>query len=106
MARTPNRRLVFADSGPVRRRRGARALSEPVTARTVADLAAVASLQQRLGVTHAALSGVLQSFGVAEPPQILRDGTIVPQQFTMSRYREVEHWAAENGVPARLLPSR
>ncbi|MDQ3569831.1 MAG: ATP-binding protein [Actinomycetota bacterium] len=99
-------RLVFAEGGPVRRRRGTRALSDPLMATTVADLAAVSSLQQRLTVTHAALSGLLQWFGVAEPPQILRDGTIVPQQFTMSRYRQVERWAADHGVLAKLLPSR
>jgi hypothetical protein len=98
-------RLVFADGGPVRRRRGTRAVSDSLVATTVADLAAVSSLQQRLAVTHAALSGLLQWFGVAEPPQLLRDGTIVPQQFTMSRYREVERWAADHGVPAKLLPS-
>ena len=99
-------RLVFADGGPVRRRRGTRALSDSLLATTVADLAAVSSLQQRLGVAHAALSGLLQWFGVAEPPQLLRDGTIVPQEFTMSRYREVERWAADHGVPAKLLPDR
>lgn len=97
-------RLVFAEGGAVRQRPGTRALSASITATTVADLACVSSLQQRLAVTHAALSGLLQWFGVAEPTQIMRDGTIVPQQFTMSRYREVERWATDRGVPAKLLP--
>lgn len=98
-------RLVFAEGGPVRRRRGTRAVSKSLMTTTVADLAAVSSLQERLAVTHAALSGLLQWFGVAEPLQILRDGTIVPQQFTMSWYREVESWATYHDVPAKLLPS-
>lgn len=98
--------LVFAEGSGVRQRRGTRRVADTVVATTVADLANVATLQQRLSVAHGALSGLLQWFGVAEPPQLQRDGTIVPQQFTMSHYRQVERWAADHGVLVQLLPSR
>ena len=61
------------------------------------------TVQQRLSVLHQALAGLLHWFGLPEPAQILADGSIVPRQFTMSRYREAEAWATANGVSAEGL---
>jgi hypothetical protein len=72
----------------------------------VADLAAVESVQQRLAVTQQAISGLLQWFGLSEPLQMKRDGTLVARQWSMSHYREGERWAEEHGVDCEELPTR
>jgi len=98
--------LVVADGPRVIRRKGTRSPTDRVRTSTVADLANTGTLQQRLSVAHAALSGLLQWFGIAEPRQIKPDGTIVPSEFTMSHYRRVEKWATNHDVPAERLPNQ
>lgn len=98
--------LVQSDTGTVRRIRPSRRLTGEVRAEAVADLSVTLTVQQRLAVLHQLLAGILHWFGLAEPAQIRSDGTLVPRQFTMSRYREVETWAKTNGVEAELLQER
>ncbi len=95
--------LVQSDTGTVHRIRPSRTVTGPVRSETVADLSATLTMQQRLSVLHQALAGLLHWFGLPEPAQILADGTLVPRQFTMSRYREAEAWATANGVDAERL---
>ena len=96
-------RLVTSTGSRLAQLEGTRELFEDFLTQTVADLAAVDTVQQRLSVAHAALSAVLQHFGLAEPSQLARDGTIVPGQFGMSKYRAVERWALDRGVQAERL---
>jgi hypothetical protein len=95
--------LVQSDTGTVHRVRPSRTVTGRVHSETVADLGVTLTVQQRLSVLHQALAGLLHWFGLPEPAQILADGSIVPRQFTMSRYREAEAWATANGVSAEGL---
>jgi hypothetical protein len=95
--------LVESDDAKVRRIHGTRQLAVAPRTSTVVDLRAAGNIQQRLAVTYRVLAGLLQWFGLAEPRQLLPDGTIVPAEFRMSNYREVERWARANEVDARLL---
>jgi hypothetical protein len=95
--------LVRSDTGQIRRMRGTRRLSGRPRTATMADLAAVDTVQRRLAVAYQALAGLLQWFGMAEPAQLRPDGTIQPAQFLMSRYSQVEQWAGIFGVDAEVL---
>ena len=95
--------LVQSDTGTVHRIRPSRTVAGRVRSETVADLSVTLTVQQRLSVLHQSLAGLLHWFGLPEPAQILADGSIVPRQFTMPRYREAEAWATANGVGAEGL---
>jgi hypothetical protein len=95
--------LVQSDTGTVHRVRPSRTLTGRVRSETVADLSDTLTVQQRLSVLYQSLAGLLHWFGLPEPAQILADGTLVPRQFTMSRYRDAEAWATANGVNVERL---
>jgi hypothetical protein len=97
--------LVRSGQFGVERYPGTRLLTGVPASSVVADLAAVESVQERLAVTYLAVSSMLQWFGVAEPEQLRADGTIVPANFDMTNYREVEveRWARDHNVHAELL---
>jgi len=82
---------------------GTRRLLQIPRAEITADLAAVDTMQQRLVVAHQALSALLQWFGIPEPAQIAADGSLRPQQWGMSYYRQVEAWATDHDVAIRGL---
>ena len=98
--------LVHSDYGEARRRPGTRRVTGMPSATCVADLAAVDTVQKRLIVAYHASAGLLQWFGVPEPTQLRRDGTIVPVQFLKARHRQVEQWARDFGVRAETPASQ
>ena len=65
---------------------------------TVADLAAVGTVQQRLSVTYLGLSGLPQWFGIAECRHIRPDGSLDDIQFTNPP--DAEAWATQHGIVA------
>lgn len=91
--------LVDYSHGQSRRVRLTRRLHRPPSATTTADLADCTNPQGRLAATAAAAAGLLQWFGVPEPPQIASDGTVRTHEWgDPSRARQVEQWAANRGI--------
>lgn len=90
--------LVASHGGGLRRVRRTRALRGGIRSTVTLDLSAVSTAQERLAVTHAALSGIFQAFGMPEPLQLRSNGGIVARQFDVSRYRQVEQWANDRGI--------
>ena len=90
--------LVSFDYGRMARLRGTRSVAGEVQTSTVIDLGAVSSMQQRLSICHAVLSGLMQWFGRVEPSQLKPDGTLVPSEFP-SNWEEMRDWAKRMGVP-------
>ena len=97
--------LVNADSGRVRKAARTRTISgyAPSTMLPI-DLGAVQTLQQRLSAAHIMLCGLFQEFGIAEPPRLLPDGTLIEWEYSSSWHSTVRGWAQSNGVPS--LPHR
>lgn len=100
----PYELAVFAGSRPVRIH-GTRSVPEIPTAETTADLTAVDTIQARFAVAHQALAGLLQWFGVAEPLQVKRDGSLVSRHWETAS-TQVEQWAIRVGVPCEETPRR
>jgi hypothetical protein len=67
--------LTRMTGGEVERCPRTRVVTEPIRITTVADLAVVATTQQRLSVAYSVLSGLLQHFGVVEPSRLRPDGS-------------------------------
>ncbi|HEX7303034.1 hypothetical protein, partial [Lentzea sp.] len=84
---------------PERAKRFARTrrLDKPTRFSTVADLSATESMQDRLVVAYNALIGPFQAFGLPEPSQLTRDGSLVPREF-MRADRKVREWAQNYDV--------
>lgn len=90
--------VVTSAYGEVCRRPGTRPVHGRPNAETVADLAAVDTIQQRLAISYQAAAGLLQWFGLAEPDQLRPDGTIVLAGFSYSQSRQALEWAKRNSV--------
>lgn len=90
--------LVRSVYGEVRRCPGTRPVDGRPSAESVADLAAVDTVQQRLAVSYQAAAGLLQWFGLAEPDQLKADGTIVLGGYSGSQSTQAYRWAKRYAV--------
>jgi hypothetical protein len=90
--------LVNSDTGATTRRvHRTRALQGHPRTTTVADLAAVDTLQRRLAVAYQVLSRLMQQFGLPDLSQIRPNGAVVPSDYGRHR-SQVAEWAQLHGV--------
>jgi hypothetical protein len=92
--------LVSHHFGRLRPVSGTRSAREAPTASIAVDLTDVERVQDRLRYTHAALSGLLQWFGMAEPDQIDEDGALIASGWGNDD-RRIQLWTSQHGVEMR-----
>ena len=85
--------LTSSELGNTRQVRATRTVTGQVTGETVADMAAVGVMQQRLAIAYQATSRLLHWFGLSETNQLRPDGTLIANQFALSHSDEIRRWA-------------
>lgn len=101
----PLQLVSFEFNNEPRRISGTRLLVEAPRAQSTVDLAAVDTTQRRFVVAHHLLAGVLQWFGLAEPRQVRRDGSLESRQWGRAS-SQVEQWAQQWDVECEAIPRR
>lgn len=89
----PGLELTESGGEPVH---GLRRTRDQKTATTLADLASLHTMQDKLRVAYSAALPILQTFGVIQPSWITNEGAILER--SLPRPSEALQWAARHGV--------